>query len=282
MDQLRSALTTLKNWLDWLPSSVAALLIIALAGALALALHAWARKLTRRLLADRYPYALAILTKLRGVTQMAIFILAMIIAIPVAPIPYDLAVLLARLLAIAIIGLVGWSALVALHIAADVYLLRFQLDTEDNLLARKHNTQVRVLLRAVDVLLILFTVGAALMTFGAVRQYGVSLFASAGVAGIVAGLAARPVLSNLIAGVQIAITQPIRIDDAVIVEGEWGGDRGHHRDLCRGAHLGPAAADRAAVLLHREAVPELDPRELGAARHRHVLSRLPGAGRSHP
>jgi small-conductance mechanosensitive channel len=111
---------------------------------------------------------------------------------------------------------------VALHIAADIYLLRFQLDTADNLLARKHSTQVRVLLRAIDVLIILFTIGAALMTFSAVRQYGVSLFASAGVAGIVAGLAARPVLSNLMAGVQLAITQPIRIDDAVVVEGEWG------------------------------------------------------------
>ncbi len=60
------------------------------------------------------------------------------------------------------------------------------------------------------------------MTFGPVRQYGVSLFASAGVAGLIAGLAARPVLSNLFAGVQIAMTQPIRIEDAVIVENEWG------------------------------------------------------------
>ena len=122
----------------------------------------------------------------------------------------------------AIIGLVGWAAVVALNIAADIYLLRFRLDTADNLLARKHNTQVRVLLRAVDVMIALFTIGAALMTFDAVRQYGVSLFASAGLAGIVAGLAARPVLSNLIAGVQLAMTQPIRLDDAVIVEGEWG------------------------------------------------------------
>ena len=92
----------------------------------------------------------------------------------------------------------------------------------DNLLARKHNTQVSVLLRCADVLVLVITVGAALMTFEPVRQYGVSLFASAGVAGIVAGLAARPVLSNLFAGVQLAMTQPIRIDDAVIVENESG------------------------------------------------------------
>jgi small-conductance mechanosensitive channel len=53
------------------------------------------------------------------------------------------------------------------------------------------------------------------MTFEAVRQFGVTLFASAGVAGIIAGLAARPVLTNFLAGVQIAVAQPIRIDDAV-------------------------------------------------------------------
>ena len=61
-----------------------------------------------------------------------------------------------------------------------------------------------------------------MMTFDAVRQYGVSLLASAGVAGIVIGLALQPVLKNLFAGIQLAITQPIRIDDALLVEGEWG------------------------------------------------------------
>jgi hypothetical protein len=60
------------------------------------------------------------------------------------------------------------------------------------------------------------------MTFESVRHYGVSLIASAGAAGLVVGLAARPLLTNLIAGIQIAITQPIRIGDAVIVENEWG------------------------------------------------------------
>ena len=90
------------------------------------------------------------------------------------------------------------------------------------MLARKHNTQIRVLVRSADVMLILVTFGAALMTFESVRQYGISLFASAGVAGIIAGLAARPVLSNLMAGVQLAMTQPIRLYDAVVVENEYG------------------------------------------------------------
>jgi small-conductance mechanosensitive channel len=79
-----------------------------------------------------------------------------------------------------------------------------------------------VLVRVLDAVIVLITVAFALMTFEAVRQFGITLFASAGVAGIIAGLAARPVLTNFIAGVQIAVAQPIRIDDAVIVENESG------------------------------------------------------------
>ena len=208
--------------MDWLPDPVVALIILALAAAIALAIHKSMRKLTRRLLAERYPYVFAIMTRLRGLTRLALLIVAMIIAIPVAPLDYATASFLARLLLMAVIGLAGWAAIVTLHISADIYLRRFRLDAADNLLARKHNTQVRVLLRTIDGMLVLLTVGFALMTFEPVRQFGVSLFASAGVAGIVVGLAARPVLSNLIAGVQLAMTQPIRLEDAVVVENEWG------------------------------------------------------------
>lgn len=110
----------------------------------------------------------------------------------------------------------------ALHIWTTVYLRRFKLDAEDNLLARKHVTQSRIMERVAATGIIALTLSAALMTFPAVRQYGVSLLASAGVAGIVLGLALQPVLKNLFAGIQLAITQPIRIDDALLVEGEWG------------------------------------------------------------
>ena len=222
MDSLKAALTSVKDLLDWLPDLVVALLILAIAVLFALALHRWARKLFRRAIAGRYPFVFSVFTQTRGLTKAALLILAMMLAVPVVPLPPETAALLARMMAVAVIGLIGWAAIVALHIAADLYLRRFRLDIDDNLLARKHNTQVRVLARTVDVLLITLTLSAALMTFPAVRQYGVSLFASAGVAGIVAGLAARPVLSNLMAGVQLAMTQPIRLYDAVIVENEYG------------------------------------------------------------
>jgi small-conductance mechanosensitive channel len=222
MDSTRSALTQIKDWLAWLPDPLVAVVILALAAGIALLLDKWLRKLTRHLLGRRYPTLLAIFKQTRGQSRLALLIVAMMIALPVAPIEPTAAEWLARLLLMAVVGLIGWSAVAALHIAANIYLRRFRLDVHDNLLARKHNTQVRVLLRTTDAFLVLLTIGAALMSFPAVRQYGYSLFASAGVAGIVAGFAARPVLSNLFAGVQLAMTQPIRIDDVVIVEGEWG------------------------------------------------------------
>lgn len=88
--------------------------------------------------------------------------------------------------------------------------------------ARRIHTQAQLLARIVAFLVAVVGIAAALMTFPGVRQIGASMLASAGVAGIVIGFAARPVLSNLLAGVQIALTQPIRLRDSVVVEGEWG------------------------------------------------------------
>jgi small-conductance mechanosensitive channel len=93
---------------------------------------------------------------------------------------------------------------------------------EDNLRARSIQTQAKVLSRTAMVVVVLAGASMALMTFPGARQVGASLLASAGVVGIVAGIAARPVFSNLIAGLQIALAQPIRLDDVLIVEGEWG------------------------------------------------------------
>jgi len=89
-------------------------------------------------------------------------------------------------------------------------------------MARKAVTQMRIVRQAVNVMIALFTAGFALMSFESVRQIGVSLFASAGVAGIVAGLAARPLFENLIAGLQLAFTQPLRLGDAVVINNEFG------------------------------------------------------------
>lgn len=87
--------------------------------------------------------------------------------------------------------------------------------------ARKVETQTRFLVRCLNIVIVLVGTGAALMTFDSVKQIGTSLLASAGIGSLILGFAARPVLSNLLAGMQIALTQPFRIDDVLYVQGEW-------------------------------------------------------------
>lgn len=107
--------------------------------------------------------------------------------------------------------------------AVEASILRHNpMEVADNLHARRIQTQTRVLGRVAQGAILLLGTALALMTFPAVRQVGATLLASAGIAGLVAGIAARPVFGNLIAGLQIALAQPIRLDDVVIVEGEWG------------------------------------------------------------
>ena len=209
---------TLSSAADWALSAG----LLAGAAIVALLLHAAALALVRRAIGERRPFLRAVLGATKGPTRLGLLLIALAVTLPTTPLTAGTAEILARLLGLATICLLGWIALTVIHIAADVYLLRFRMDVEDNLLARKHVTQVRVLERVLDMVIVLITVGLALMTFDAVRQYGVTLFASAGVAGIVAGLAARPVLTNFLAGIQLAVAQPIRIDDAVIVENESG------------------------------------------------------------
>lgn len=87
--------------------------------------------------------------------------------------------------------------------------------------ARKIETQTRFLVRGLNIVIVLVGAGIALMTFDSVSKVGTSLLASAGIGSIILGFAARPVLSNLLAGMQIALTQPLRIDDVLNVQGEW-------------------------------------------------------------
>lgn len=120
-----------------------------------------------------------------------------------------------------IVGLT-WLLVRAISGIADTVALLRPVTAADNLQARRVMTQTRVIARTLMGVVWLVGVALMLMTFPGVRSLGTSLLASAGLAGIVAGLAARPVLGNLIAGLQIALSQPLRLDDVVIVEGEWG------------------------------------------------------------
>ncbi len=125
-------------------------------------------------------------------------------------------------LTIGFIAAVAWLLIALVSVIEDVLLSEHRLSQKDNLAARKLYTQVQILKRILTVVVVIVATAAALMTFEKFRQLGTGLLASAGVAGIILGFAAQRTLGNLLAGFQIAISQPIRIDDVLIVEGEWG------------------------------------------------------------
>lgn len=179
-------------------------------------------RLLLRPIAQRSDFWRPLLARSRGPVQLALIIAALSIATRIAPLTVEETATLRHVLLLCFIACMTLVARTALQIWVALHLRRFRIDVEDNLLARKHVTQSRILQQVGSLLIVAVGISAALMSFDSVRQYGVSLLASAGAAGLVVGLALQPVLRNLFAGIQLAITQPIRIDDAVIVEGEWG------------------------------------------------------------
>ncbi len=207
---------------DWASDWAVGVGVLVIAAIVALIVHRIIFMVFRRAFGERHPLLRSILRRASGPLKFALVAFALAAALQSTPFSPAVSETFGRILLIAFIVLAGWIAHIAMETASSLYLRRFQLESEDNLLARKHETQVRILKRAAHTLIVVVTVSAVLMTFEPVRQYGVSLFASAGVAGLVVGLAARPVLSNLLAGIQIATTQPIRIDDQVVVDNESG------------------------------------------------------------
>lgn len=205
----------------WIPSWFIGLGLVAGAIVLALSAYRVAVWLLCRAFATRLPLIAVFIDRTSGPAQLALCLAAVALVLPLAPLDDTIRTPLMRLFVVAFIALIGWISIRIVDMSAARYLQNFR-DVTENFIARKHVTQVRVFKRVTDTIIVIITVSTALMTFDSVRQYGVSLFASAGAAGIIVGLAARPLLSNLIAGMQIAITQPIRIEDAVIIENEWG------------------------------------------------------------
>lgn len=213
---------TTRSLFGWAPYWVAGIAIMLVFAGIGYLIHGTVLRIARRFFKPGNKFADRFIERTTGPSRLALIIVLMAVPLQSAGFSDRTTSALSHLFLVTFIGLVGWAMMTATDTAAGLYLRRFKMDAEDNLLARKHVTQVRVLKRAGDVVILLFTVAIAAMTFPTIREYGVSLLASAGVAGIVAGFAARPVLANLIAGIQIAVTQPIRLEDAVVVEGEWG------------------------------------------------------------
>ena len=149
-------------------------------------------------------------------------LLAILATVPNLVLPESWTTSVLRITGLLTIGAIAWTIITTIQLWSDVVVARHRIDVEDNLLARQLGTRVDILTRAAVIVVIIVAVGMELMTFPEVRTIGTTLLASAGLVGIVAGLAARPLFENLVAGIQLALTQPIRLDDVVIVESQFG------------------------------------------------------------
>ena len=116
----------------------------------------------------------------------------------------------------------GWLTIKVINLISSLLLYHFDLQQQDNYRARQIHTQVRVFKRLFGAFIVFFVIVGILISFESVRAQGINLLASAGLLSIIVGLAAQKTMSNFFAGIQIAIAQPIRVDDVVVVENEWG------------------------------------------------------------
>lgn len=215
----RSLSAQLADWRSWISSAILAV------GALALALAAhWLLFRVLRRVAGRKEGAFweLLVRYQRQPAKLIIPVLVVLAIVPGLQLPPEAEYGLAHALGLVLIASIAWAALAMLSVLQDFVARGHAIDVSDNLAARRIRTQVQVLRHIASVVIVLIAIAVMLMTFPSIRHLGESLFASAGLAALVGGLAARSTLSNLFAGLQIAITQPIRLEDVVIVEGEWG------------------------------------------------------------
>ena len=153
---------------------------------------------------------------------VVLLVTALLVASPATDLPRTPRTVIHYILLVSLIGAGAWLATRLLFIVEDTAFRRLSLDVADNRRRRRARTQISVLRRLTAVLIGVLALASALMVFEPLRTVGASLLASAGVAGIVIGLAAQTTLGHVFAGLQIAFADSLRIDDVVVVENEWG------------------------------------------------------------
>lgn len=199
--------------------------IVALVAAalLGLVIALAAIRLTRWLNSRRpNPVRSAALRRLIGPTRTAIPLLVMAVALHYLNIGATAKADTLHGIELGLDVAMAWIIARLAEASEDALLSRYHISSADNLKARRLQTQIRVLRRIFVVLVIVVALALALFSFPSVRLAGAGLLASAGIISIIAGIASKPVASNVVAGIQIAISQPIRLDDVVVVENEWG------------------------------------------------------------
>jgi small-conductance mechanosensitive channel len=218
---VQTFLSRMRSMFEWLPDWVIAGGVVILAILVGVWAHRIFTRVAGRAVRNAHPVVRSLFDKTAGPARLAFILLAIWLVMPMMPVA-GLGGVFGTLFMVAVIGLIGWAAINAAEMGAELYLKGFDGTAADDPMARTHETQVRVLRRCAEVVIVLVTAGFALMTFETGRQIGFSLFGTAGLAALVVAFAAYPILKNLIAGVQLAMTHPFRIGDVVDVEGQTG------------------------------------------------------------
>jgi small-conductance mechanosensitive channel len=209
-------LTSGREWL-WASGILIAAVLIALG--IHRLLFSSLDRLTRR---TRNVLDNSILRHVRRPAALLLVLAALFLALPATPLPAFLEGPIRHGVGLVFIAAVAWSIIAMTRVVDDIIESRYDVTADDNLAARRVRTRTQVLRRVVVMVVGIVSVGLMLMTFPSIRRIGTSLLASAGVAGIILGFAAKETIANLLAGIQVALAEPIRLDDVVIVEGEWG------------------------------------------------------------
>ncbi len=176
-------------------------------------------RLSRRAAA---PLNTILIERVRGPVRILLPLLALMVVAPSLALSAESVEAFKHLFGLGIIAVIAWLFINAALAGRDIAFSRYDVETKDNLKARAVRTQLTILVKIALVVIIIIAASTMLMTFDKIRQVGVSILASAGIIGIILGFAAQRSIATLFAGLQIAFTQPIRIGDVVIVEGEWG------------------------------------------------------------
>lgn len=208
-----------QNWRDlaWSGAILAGGIVVALLGR---AIIFWLlRKITGR---KQSLLGQSLVRRGQGPTHWIFPLIAILAILPGLPLPRGLMSALEHIAGLALIAACGWMAVLFIEILSDVIAGRYRIDVSDNLTARRIQTQFQMIHRIAVTLVTVVALSIALMTFPAIKQLGMSILASAGLASLIVGMAMKGTLSNLIAGVQIAFAQPFRVEDVVVVDGEWG------------------------------------------------------------
>ena len=204
----------------WVFVTVAAILATALAVGVALGVH-WLifRLLTRLARSSESKSDNILVDRIARPSRWALVALALLIAADLIP---ALDNIWHRIGGIVMPLLVGWMVIAILHALVEVMILRSDISVEDNRRARKRRTRLSIFNRIATFIIVFVTIGLMLLAIPGVRQIGVTLVASAGLAGLAVGAAAQPALKSLIAGFQMALTEPIIVGDAVVIGEEFG------------------------------------------------------------